>query len=327
MRIFGILIAAVSGLSLLAVTFLLLTTPDAGEIRTIAVPATAANLENGKYLVDNVAACLHCHSQRDYNRSTAPIVPGTEGMGGEAFDQKKGFPGAFYASNITPYGIGEWSDNELFHAITTGISKDGRPLFPIMPYHAYGSLDQSDITDMMAYIRTLKAIENDVKQSEADFPFSLILRTLPEAANLSLKPNREVSVAYGRYLYTMASCGECHDTMQDGQKLAGRSGAGGNAFPLPTGGITYSANITPHIETGIGSWSEDDFLRKFKGYAYSVFNPPKIESNTFNSVMPWTAYGNMDSVDIRAIYKYMQTLPPIENKVTKFVTMEVAGSN
>ena len=54
-------------------------------------------------------------------------------MGGDVFDQKFGFPGKYYAKNITPEGISRYTDGELFRVITTGVTKEGKALFPVMP--------------------------------------------------------------------------------------------------------------------------------------------------------------------------------------------------
>src|SRR5688572_2713750 len=94
-------------------------------------------VDRGRYLANYVSLCIDCHSQRDFNQFSGPLVPGTEGMGGEVFNEKLGIPGVLYAKNITPdtaNGIGNWSDDEVARAITRGIAKDGDTLFPLMPY-------------------------------------------------------------------------------------------------------------------------------------------------------------------------------------------------
>ena len=69
-------------------------------------------------------------------------------------------PGAVYSKNITPAAIGSWTDGELLRAVTQGVSKDGSPLFPVMPYPHFGSMSEDDMHAVVAYIRTLKAIES-----------------------------------------------------------------------------------------------------------------------------------------------------------------------
>ena len=75
-------------------------------------------MARGKYLVENVASCLDCHS--DHTAGYAfPIKPGTEGQGGYIFDKQIGFPGVVAAQNITPdpeTGLGTWTDGEVLRA-------------------------------------------------------------------------------------------------------------------------------------------------------------------------------------------------------------------
>src|SRR5690606_14763866 len=100
------------------------------------------------------------------------------GAGGDIFDHSMQFPGVFVSANITPSGIGEWTDGELYRLITTGVKRDGNPIFPIMPYQSYGKLDPEDIKSVIAYIRTLEPVETNHPVSKPDFPFSLIMRTI-----------------------------------------------------------------------------------------------------------------------------------------------------
>ncbi|HMV91786.1 MAG TPA: cytochrome C, partial [Cyclobacteriaceae bacterium] len=132
---------------------------DASDLK---IDYTAERIDRGKYLANNVAMCIDCHSTRDFTVFGGPLIPGTEGKGGEKFSKELGFPGDFYAANITPAAIGNWTDGELFRAITTGVSKDGHALFPVMPYLNFGKMDKEDIYSIIAYIRTLKPIENKI---------------------------------------------------------------------------------------------------------------------------------------------------------------------
>ena len=91
-------------------------------------------------------------------------------MEGDLFDQKYGFPGTYYAKNITPTGLSRYTDGELFRVITTGVNKEGKAIFPVMPFRYYGQMDEEDIKSIIAYIRTLKPIKNDVPKSSSDFP-------------------------------------------------------------------------------------------------------------------------------------------------------------
>ena len=290
--------------------------PKVNAAPDLKVEATPERIERGKYLANHVMLCMDCHSTRDWTIFSGPPVPGTEGMGGEVFDQKLGFPGRYVAPNITPAGLKDWTDGEIFRAITAGVSKDGRPLFPIMPHPNFGQLDQEDIKSVIAYIRTLTPIENVTELSTSDFPMNFIIHTIPKNPTFSTIPSADDKVAYGKYLATAASCIECHTKFDKGE-FVGAPFEGGREFPFPDGTILRSANITPHA-TGIGTWSEDMFVLKFKQYADSLYQPQKIAAGQFQSIMPWTMYAHMTEQDIRAIYAYLQTVTPSENNVVKF---------
>lgn len=284
----------------------------------LKVELTEERIKHGEYLANTVMVCMDCHSARDFSLFSGPLVEGTLGQGGEYFGPEMNFPGKFYARNLTPYNIGDWTDGELFRAITTGVSKDGRALFPVMPYQKYGQLDEEDIYDIIAYLRTLEPIENDIPESEPSFPMNFIINTIPAKAQFATKPDTSDRIAYGKYMITSAVCNDCHTKMVNGAYVEGMDYAGGFEFIFPNGEIVRSANITPDPETGIGKWTEDQFVNRFKAYADSNLTLPTIAPGQFNTPMPWSMYAQMDEDDLRAIFAYLQTVTPKENLVTRF---------
>src|SRR4051794_3943814 len=211
--------------------------PNTGKPEELTIEKTPERIARGKYLANNVAACMDCHSQRDWSLYAAPIKQGSFGGGGDRFDQSMGFPGVFYSKNLTPYAIGNWTDGELFRAITTGVSKDGSPLFPMMPYMNYGKIDKEDVYSIIAYVRTLQPVKTAVPKAEPAFPFNIIMHTMPTKAAFTQKPSPSDTLNYGKYLVQVASCGDCHHNEEKGEF------AGGNEFQQPTG-ILRVANIT-----------------------------------------------------------------------------------
>ena len=299
--------------------------PDVGDAPELKVEITPERVARGKYLANSVNACMDCHSRRDWSQWAGPIVPGTEGGGGEPFIRTMGFPGDFYSRNLTPYALKDWSDGEIMRAITTGVSRDNTPLFPVMPYHYYGQMDPEDIYSIVAYIRTLPEVKNDVPDPEPDFPFSLIMHTIPHKANLAPKPDPSDSVAYGGYLVKAAGCVECHSKFDDKQQMvAGTEFGGGRQFPMP-GGLLTTPNITPDA-TGIGYWSKEKFIHTFKQYQDSAYRSPKLAMTDFNTIMPWIMYSSMTESDLSSIYQYLRTVKPIQHEVTKFVPRAVAAN-
>lgn len=312
-----IVLTLVFGVTLLLL-FLSFGLPNVGEPEYLKIDKTNERLERGKYLANSVSVCMDCHSTRDWNAFSGPLLPGTLGKGGEVFNQKFGFPGEYYARNITPSGIGDWTDGEILRAIGSGVNKKGSPLFPIMPHPNYGKMDKEDLYSIIVYLTTLKPIENKIPESKSDFPMNFIINTIPQKAVYSQKPSENEPVKYGEYLFNAASCNECHTKQEKGTKIAGMELAGGFDFMMPTGGVTRSSNITPDPTTGIGKWTEQMFVNRFKYYADSTYVPYKINKDEFNTVMPWTMYGTMKKSDLKAIYAYLKTVKPIKNEVIKF---------
>ncbi|MBN1299593.1 MAG: c-type cytochrome [Melioribacteraceae bacterium] len=312
--ILGVVIIFVVG----TVTYINSAFPNVGEAQPISVSMDSAIVSRGSYLFNHVTGCNDCHAENDYSRFGNPVIAGTEGKGGNMYPPEAGFPGTFYAPNITPYHLGKWTDGEILRAITTGVRNDGEPLFPLMPYSAYRYLSKEDGEAIVAYIRTLKPIENDVPESEASFPFSVILRTIPQPAEPMQQPDPSDLIAVGKYLTYIGGCMDCHTPVDDKkQPVKGLEFSGGYEYPLPTGGIVRTANITPDVETGIGAWSKEDFLARFRFYKDndSLF----INKGEFNTLMPWYVYSGMTDEDLGAIYDYLRTQKPVKNMVERFV--------
>ncbi|MGA0555512.1 cytochrome C [Larkinella sp. VNQ87] len=292
--------------------------PTTGRIQTITLPTETARIERGRYLANHVAVCMDCHSKRDYNRLAGPLVPGTLGGGGEEFGKNYGLPGTYYAKNITPFALKSWSDTEVLLAMTAGVSKDGKPLFPLMPYANYGQMDETDAVAIVAYLRTLEPIANPVPPSRPIAPMKLAMKLMPHKARFQDMPTRKNSVEYGRYLVTLAGCQDCHTKRGMGGLTKKAAFAGGTEIRLANG-MLRTANITPDPETGIGTWTKADFIRRFKTYDPATFPAPEAGSG-FNTVMPWTLYAGMTEQDLGAIYDYLKTVKPIRNKVAFFRT-------
>ncbi|PZX52002.1 c-type cytochrome [Algoriphagus chordae] len=301
------------------IAFVNFTFPKVSPASELSIDHSPDRVARGAYLANHVTVCVDCHSTRDFSRFSGPLKPGTIGEGGDLFDQSMGFPGVFYARNITPVGISDYTDGELYRLITTGVTNEDRAMFPLMPYPYYGKMDKEDIYDIIAYIRTLDPIEREIPESKANFPVNIILKTIPKDGTPQMKPAKTDQVAYGAYLTNAASCMECHSPVDaQGTLLEGKDFSGGREFKFPDGSVVRSANLTQDIETGIGSWSETKFVGSFKQYLDPTYHSPKVQPGEFNTVMPWTMYGGMEEEDLKAIYAYFKTIDPIANQVTKF---------
>lgn len=292
--------------------------PNVGKAPDIKVAITPERVKHGEYLANHVSLCMDCHSVRDWNIFSGPIVPKTFGLGGALFDETKGFPGKFYSYNVTPSHLGTWTDGEIFRTITTGVSKDGRALFPIMPYGNFGKMDKEDIYDIIAYIRTLKPEVSANNKRSVDFPMSFILNTIPHKATFTTKPPKSDIINYGAYMTNAAACRECHTPVKRGQIIESLAFSGGRDFVFPNG-ITKSANLTSDSATGIGEWNSERFVERFKAYSNAA-DLEVLNANNLNTVMPWNMYAGMDTADLQAIYAYLKTIKPIRNEVIHFNT-------
>lgn len=292
--------------------------PNVGAAPDIKVEVTPERVARGEYLANHVTVCMDCHSQRDWSKYAGPITTGTFGAGGEAFTKEMGLPGNLYSKNITPYNLHNWSDGQIFRAVTMGETKDGNALFPLMGYTAYGKMDTEDIYSIIAYIRTLPQIKSEVPDRELDFPLNFLVNTMPAKSSQTTKPDSNNTVLYGKYLTESARCIDCHSKPDKGEIIAGTEYGGGREFNFPNGTTAHSANITSDKETGIGNWSRESFVQRFKQYTDTSYHLKRLDKNDFNTPMPWLMFAGMTTKDLSAIYAYLQTVKPIKNKVDHF---------
>lgn len=318
LKALGILTAVVVLVAGAGVGYLFATYPDVPAPEDVKIVATPEKIARGEYLAKHVTQCVDCHAVRDFTKYAGPVVEGTFGRGGENF----GIPGTavrtLYSRNITPAGIGAWTDGEVIRAMTAGVSKDGEPLFPIMPYPRYAQMSRDDVEAIVAYIRTLPPVEYTAPPRDLAMPLPLVVRTMPKAPSFRTRPPASDRLAYGEYMTNAAACGECHTPMDgQGTPLPGMDFAGGFQFPLGNGAVVRSANITPNADSGIGTWTEQQFIDKFKAFAgvpaRSLTRPEQRE----NTVMPWLTYADMTVEDLGAIYTYLRSVKPVLNRVRK----------
>jgi mono/diheme cytochrome c family protein len=273
-------------------------------------------VDRGHYLAHYVTQCMDCHSVRDTGKFSMPVVPGTEGGGAPIpFGKADGIPGEVTPPNITPFALKDWTDEELIRAITGGINKKGDTLFPIMPYQHYSKMAKDDILAIVAYIRSLKPIERTTPPRRLEIPLSM-LGPLP-VVNLdnNIKPDKADKIKYGEYLVNAAVCSECHTPMGPQGPDFSKVFAGGFVFDLPMFKVAVG-NITPDSATGIGTWTEEMFLARFKnnGSDEMVNKYP----GRMNTIMPWAMYAKMGEEELKAVYAYLRTVKPITNKVEKY---------
>jgi mono/diheme cytochrome c family protein len=296
---------------IIGVSYIVLALPDVGPPENISIAITPQRIARGQYLANHVTLCMDCHSQRDWSKTIGPIDADKLGAGGDDFDASANIPGDIYVPNITPYRLKAWTDGEIFRAITTGERKDGSAIFPFMPWDNFSQMSREDLYSIIAYLRTLRPIKTaDYPKRKLDFPVNILVHLMPQKATLGQVPPLSDTVNYGKYLVTSASCQFCHSQSNSGNPIPGMQFAGGVKFTIGDKAI-YTANITPDKNTGIGTWTRDEFVGVFKTHAAAI---AKTREN--NSVMPWYDYSGMTDTDLKAIYAYLRTVKPVNNRVT-----------
>jgi mono/diheme cytochrome c family protein len=299
-----------------AIAYITLALPNVGKAEDIKIAQTPQRIARGKYLALHVSACLDCHSPHDWTKFGGPIDLEHLGAGGQKFDAGAGFPGNVIVPNITPHNLSTWTDGEIFRAITTGVKKDGSPIFPLMPWPYYSKMDREDLYSIIAFLRTLKPVDTIYPKSTLDFPLNILVHTMPQKATLGVKPDTTNTLKYGEYLVQSAACRECHSQDKQGQLIAGLEFAGGKQFTV-SGNTVRSANITPDDETGIGKWTQDQFIARMKLFI-DESKATAVGKTDFQTVMPWWEYSGMTDHDLAAIYTYLKTVKPVKNSVVKF---------
>ncbi len=314
-RIVGMVFGGALCLGAAGATYLLLRKPAIAPPLTPRVEMTPERIARGKY-VFTLSDCNGCHSGRDFSRFDGPVIESQRGQGVE-FPKEMGLPGRIAARNITTdveTGIGGWTDGEKIRAIREGISRDGSMLFPMMPYTRFRNMSDEDVVSLVAYLNTLPPVKHKVERSQVDFPVSVLVKDAPRPAGFVPPPNRGNREKYGEYLVTIAGCAECHTQSEKGKPKPGRTLAGGERFAFP-GVVVVSANITPDPQTGIGRWSEQDFVDKFESYReYAEKGSPRVGPESF-TIMPWLDFSQLEVNDLRAIYSFLRTQKPIYHAV------------
>lgn len=292
--------------------------PKAGPPPTRKVSQDPQLVARGKYLAENVAACVACHSKRDFSKVGAPIIAGTEGSGGEMLTKAKhNVPGTIPTPNITPTALSSWTDGEILHATTSGISKDGTALFPVMPYPNWRTLATEDADAIVAYVRSLPPLPGVKKERSLNFPLGIIVNTIPKPAEPQAKPDPTDAVATGKYLTTIAGCFHCHTIEKRGVYKEGMHFAGNHPFRRDDFQI-MAPNITPDVETGIGSWTQDIFVARFAAYRdEAVINTARPANTPEYSEMAWGVFAGMTDEDLGAIFAYLRTVPAVKNPVVR----------
>jgi mono/diheme cytochrome c family protein len=200
-----------------------------------------------------------------------------------------------------------------------GVDREGNALFPIMPYGHFRHMSDEDAKSIVAYLRTLTPQRYEKPKKSLDVPLNFIEKFIPQPVEAPVAaPDRGDTVAYGKYLTTIAACAECHTPKNDkGESLPGMEFAGG--FEMHGPGIhVVTANITPHPSNFMGRATREEFIGRFRAFAgFTAESAPQAAKGK-NTLMPWISYSGMTDEDLGAIYAYLKTVPAVDHKVNPF---------
>lgn len=246
-------------LALLVVMVIIIAVLWWRENRTLDAPvqkvmADRAQIERGRYLVQ-ASDCAACHTAS----GGAPLA------GGYSLDTPFG---KIFGSNLTPSadaGIGRWTSDDFYLALTEGVAPGGRHLYPAMPYTSYKGVARKDSDDMYAFLMTRPAVNQPVPENEMPFPFNqrmamigwnLLFRTADPMPASSQGNSAEWQ--RGKYLTdVLGHCGECHTP----RGILGQMDTDNNLKGGTLGRIT-APDISPQALAQRG-WNPADLSRFF----------------------------------------------------------------
>jgi mono/diheme cytochrome c family protein len=268
-----------------------------------ASPQTSSgSVARGEYIVRNVAVCGGCHSASERDPD-GPL------SGGREFRDWR--IGVARASNLTPdneTGLGTWSEGEIVRALRNGQSKNGRLLAPVMPYEWLHEMSDDDAFAVARYLKSLPTVHNAVSQSPSVFFRIGKLFMGPKPAISTTAPARAATAEYGGYLSQHAGlCAECHTQRGGIRSMPDKSRLFAGMSNPPKGFPAKPSNLTPDA-TGIAKWTEADFLQ-------TIHSGVAPSGDRLHPFMPWQQNRRMTDDDIRAVYRFLRTVPPIHNEI------------
>jgi mono/diheme cytochrome c family protein len=243
-----------------------------------------ASVERGKHIFTAVSSCVVCH--------------GSDGGGGPFINDPA--MAVLNAPNLTrgPGGVGVlYTDADYDRAIRRGIRADGTRLI-IMPSWDYAALSDDDAASVIAYIRSLPPVDRTTPRvrlgpvgrmliATHKLPMEAV-RIVDEGAPTAPPVPAGTTVAYGAYLARIGGCMGCHGVHLSGGHIAGPPE------------VPPASNLTP---TGIGTWSEADFMR-------TLTTGKDPLGHYLHPFMPWRTIRGMTDDELLAIYNYLKLLPP-----------------
>lgn len=252
-----------------------------------AAVALERAIARGKHLLSARYACADCHGE-DFGGGVMIDDPAMGRLLGPNLTSGSG-------SVTRDYTVADW-DRIVRH----GVRKDGKPA--LMPSEDFMAMSDEELSDIIAYIRSLPPVDNEVPVSTLGpigkmlvatgrFPLSAYLIEAEGRPHPGTPPPSEVSVEFGGHLATV--CTGCH-----------RQNFEGGAIVQGPPDWPPASNLTPH-EEGLKPYTYAAFEKVMREGIRPNGEPVKAPMNIV------TAYAkNMTDTEIRALWMYFQSLPP-----------------
>ncbi len=252
-------------------------------VEKISIPTDQASIARGERIA-TIRMCKDCHTDTWSGQSDS--VPGLITL---AFPNLTSGTGGVGATN---------TDEDWVRAIRHGVDHDGRGLL-LMPSRVWYYLSDEDLADLIAYLKILPPVDNEPPRSDLG-PLGRVMLALgqlppeitaPDVLVIDhdgprpISPEPGVTVEYGKYL--ARTCTLCHGPNFNGQTIFDGS---------------LAPNLTPGGE--LSHWSEDEFMTTLR-------NGVTPSGHQLKDVMPWKYFGQMTYDELKAVWIYLQSLPPL----------------
>jgi len=227
-----------------------------------AAPALASDAQSdlvkrGEYLA-RAGDCFSCHTKQG----------GTPLAGGRQVQTPFG---SISSPNITPdrdTGIGNWSDDDFYRVLHDGIDRQGRYVYPVMPFDYYTNVTRDDALAIKAFLFSQPPVNAPRPPSHLEFPFNIRTSLAGWRAlfftpgDFKADPSQPAAVQRGAYLVEgLGHCGACHTPRNElGGSKPGDALGGGEL----QGQGWFAPNITSDVRQGIGGWSDQQLVAYLK---------------------------------------------------------------
>ncbi len=271
---------------------------------SLAQQVNPADVAKGAYLA-RIGDCVACHTAGPQQPPFAGGLPLNSPFG------------IIYSTNITPdpvNGIGKYTLEEFSRAVRNGIARDGRRLYPAMPYASFTATNDDDIRSLYAYfMNEVAPVNHKPPETKLPFPFNLrenlVIWDAAFVKNERFKSHADRDAQWNRGAYLVQSlghCGACHTPRGIGFQERAYTELSSVYLSGAVVDNWYAANLRGDPATGLGRWSEADiaaFLETGHGGQMAAFG------SMIDVIENSTQYLHKD--DLYAIAHYLKSLPAL----------------